>query len=378
MSNLNFLNTDNCNDVGVDTPTQDLTFVDYIFKNKVKDFTNVRKYTVTYSTNCKDEVTVDVPPNYNLNVEIESCTLIGGAGGDGEYVFKLTGINPDFVSTIESCDPTYTICFSDAGIIKTSTYTLFGSLGNIAASPTTLYFKVNTIDGFEYRISFVLTQAGVTNCDYTLGSFSSIYDLPLNIGQPTYGGKFATTGVLGLQIGPDIVVEIVADNVGTVGNISIVTDGISTLDFWVNDWNTNNPTNTVTLTYIAGSNWIGTGGTFTLSGGVNPTIPDNLQLSLNTLYNLPVLYPALYGVKICEVDVNDNEICLENNQFIDCQTAECIDSDLCDSTEDICNLTSQVKKQYQSIIYGIDCCGEAKQKILKHYIRIVCPSELNC
>jgi len=375
MSNLNFLNTDNCNDVGVDTPIQDLTFVDYIFKNKVKDFTNVRKYTVTYSTNCKDEVTVDVPPNYNLNVEIESCTLVVS---DGDYVFKLTGINPDFVSTIEACDPTYTTCFPDASIIKTSTYILFGSLGNIAASPTTLYFKVNTVDGFEYRISFVLTQAGATNCDYTLGSFNSIYDLPAIIEQPTYGGKFATTGIIGLQIGPNIVVEIVADNVGTVGNIAITTDGINNLDFWVNDWNTNNPTNTVTLTYIAGANWIGTGETFTLSGGVNPTIPDNLQLSLNTLYGISVLYPALYGVKICEVDVNDNEICLENNQFIDCQTAECIDSDLCDSTEDICNLTSQVKKQYQSIIYGIDCCGEAKQKILKHYIRIVCPDELNC
>ena len=50
MSNLNFLNTDNCNDVGIDTPTQDLTFVDYILKNKVKDFTNVRKYSITYST----------------------------------------------------------------------------------------------------------------------------------------------------------------------------------------------------------------------------------------------------------------------------------------------------------------------------------------
>ena len=96
MSNLNFLNTDNCNDVGVDTPTQDLTFVDYILKNKVKDFTNVRKYTVTYSTNCKDEITVDVPPNYNLNVEIESCIL----GVNGLYSIKLTGINPEFISTI--------------------------------------------------------------------------------------------------------------------------------------------------------------------------------------------------------------------------------------------------------------------------------------
>lgn len=374
MSNLNFLNTDNCNDVGIDTPTQDLTFVDYILKNKVKDFTNVRKYTVTYSTNCQDEITIDIPPNYNLNFEIESC-LLGGSGG--AYNIKVTGINPEFISTIELCDSVYAICFATGSLIKTSTYTIFQTPA-ITISPTLLYYKINTIDGFEYKTSFVLTQAGVTNCDFTLGSFTSTYDLPAIIEQPLYGATLATTGVVAPAVGFSL--EIVADNQGTIGNsISIVLDGISNIDYWVNQWNLANPTNTATLTYILGSSYYGSNlETFNLSGGVNKTIPDNLQLSLNTLYNLPVLYPALYGVKICEVDVNDNEICLENNQFIDCQTVPCVDSDLCDSTEDICNLSKEVMKQYQSIIYGIDCCGEAKQKILKHYIRIVCPDELNC
>ena len=46
MSDLNFKNTDNCLDVGIDTPTTNLEYVDYILQNKVKDFTPVKKYTV--------------------------------------------------------------------------------------------------------------------------------------------------------------------------------------------------------------------------------------------------------------------------------------------------------------------------------------------
>jgi hypothetical protein len=397
MSNLNFLNTDNCNDVGVDTPIQDLTFVDYILKNKVKDFTNVRKYTVTYSINCKDEVTVDVPPNYQFKIVSVSCDNDVNLNS---YTIRLEGIHGDLVNQIlySTIPPLagFGIGWTNTNGVITITLLYDDSLDPLPDCQ----FTVIHIDGFEYVITFTLNQSPPDVCswDGTVAGFSINYDLPLNIGQPTYGGKFATTGIIGLQIGPEIVVEIVADNVGTAGNISIVTDGISNLDFWVNDWNINNPTNTVTLTYIEGANWIGAGETFTLSGGVNPTIPDNLQLSLNTLYALSVLYPASYEVKICETTIIPSgrtfisggnfqtnpfipevtDICIKNNQFIDCQTAKCIDSNLCDSTEDICNLTVEIKKQYQSIIYGIDCCGEAKQKILKHYIRIVCPDELNC
>lgn len=396
MSNLNFLNTDNCNDVGIDTPTQDLTFVDYILKNKVKDFTNVRKYSITYSTNCKDELSVDVPPNYQFKIVSVSCTNDVNLNS---YTIKLEGIHGDLVNQIlySTLPPLPGISI---GWTNTNGVISIILVYNDSLSPLPdCQFTVIHVDGFEYVITFTLNQSPPATCswDGTVEGFSITYPTPSAIGQPTYGGKFATTGIIGLQIGPEIVVEIVADNVGTAGNIAITTDGISNLDFWVNDWNTSNPTNTVTLTYIEGANWIGAGEVFTLSGGINPTIPDNLQLSLNTLYNLPVLYPALYGVKICETTIipsgktqgpnstflfapipEGTDICLESNQFIDCQTAECIDSDLCDSTEDICNLTAEVKKQYQSIIYGIDCCEEAKQKILKHYIRIVCPSELNC
>tara|TARA_R110000822_G_scaffold2180_3_gene10577 strand:- start:15107 stop:15754 length:648 start_codon:yes stop_codon:yes gene_type:complete len=92
------------------------------------------------------------------------------------------------------------------------------------------------------------------------------------------GITYATTGVVGLQIGPEVVVEIVADNEGTAGNIAITTDGVSTLDSFVNTWNINNPTNTVTLTYIEGANWIGAGEVFTLSNGADI---DSIKIETN-------------------------------------------------------------------------------------------------
>ena len=64
--------------------------------------------------------------------------------------------------------------------------------------------------------------------------------------------------------------QIVADNPGAVGNsISITVNGIDTLDFWVNFWNTNNPTNTATLTYISGSGYVGGATTYNLTGGAS-------------------------------------------------------------------------------------------------------------
>ncbi len=103
-------------------------------------------------------------------------------------------------------------------------------------------------------------------------------NLSLGIGtDPIYGhgiisdisviGNYATTGVVAPAIGFSL--EIVADNQGTIGNsISIVLDGVDNIDYWVNQWNLANPTNTATLTYILGSSYYGSNlETFNLSGG---------------------------------------------------------------------------------------------------------------
>ncbi len=404
MSNLNFLNTDNCNDVVVDTPTQDLTFVDYIFKNKVKDFTNVRKYTVTYSTNCKNELSVDIPPNYQFKIVSVSCANNSNLNS---YTIRLEGIHGDLVNQIlySTIPP---LAGTSIGWTNTNGVITITLVYNDSLDPLPdCQFTVIHIDGFEYIITFTLNQSPPATCswDGTIAGFSISYDLPLNIEQPLYGATFATTtvvepsGTWDTVTGPNKTIKLDADFPGIDGNtITIVGTGTSYISYLVTLWNAANPSNTVSVQEINASGFKPSNGyTFTLGGAIAPTIPDNLQLSLNTLYGLSVLYPASYGIKICETTIipsgrtfnggsfqtdpfipEGTDICLENSQFIDCQTASCVDSDLCDSTENICNLPKEVMKQYQSVIYGIDCCGEVKQKILKHYIRIVCPDELNC
>ena len=399
MSNLNFLNTNNCNDVSVNTPTKDLTYVDFILKNKIKDFSNIRKYVISYSTNCQDALTTDIPPNYQFKIVSVNCT---NSTNINSYTIKLEGIHGDLIDQIlySTAPP-----LAGTGIGWTNTNGVVTIILNYSDSLNPLpacQFTVYHVDGFVYTILFTLNQSPPTTCswDGTVAGFSVTYDLPSNIGQPSYGAKFATTGVIAEAI--DNVFEIKASNFGTVGNgITISGNNTNTLQELINTYNSANPSNTVSLLYTESPTLPyvpGIGVNFVLSGGTNASnIPSNLQLSLNDLYNVPILYPASYDIKICEqaiipsgnivtnggeflnaIEPAVTEICFEDSEFIDCQTAECIDSDLCDSTEDICNLTKEVKNQYQSIIYGLDCCDESKQKILKHYIRIVCPSELNC
>ena len=79
--------------------------------------------------------------------------------------------------------------------------------------------------------------------------------------------SFATTGVQSPIIGVSF--QIVADNAGELGNsISIVLNGVDTIDYWVNQWNIANPTNTATLTYGSGAGYVGSNlETYNLSGG---------------------------------------------------------------------------------------------------------------
>ena len=101
-------------------------------------------------------------------------------------------------------------------------------------------------------------------------------------------------------------------------------------------------------------------------------------LKVNSLLSITNLTPALYKIKICEVDFNDIESCVENAEFIDCHTVPCVESTLCDPTEDTCNAILEVKKQHDAMIYGLDCCNESKRNLLTHYIRIYCSSEATC
>lgn len=90
--------------------------------------------------------------------------------------------------------------------------------------------------------------------------------------------SYATTGLQTPAIGYGF--TITADNAGSAGNsISIVLDGVDTIDVWVDNWNMANPTNTATLTYTVGSGYIGSNTeTYNLSGG--STI-DSIKIETN-------------------------------------------------------------------------------------------------
>jgi hypothetical protein len=383
MSDLNFKNTDNCLDVGIDTPTTNLEYVDYILQNKVKDFTPVKKYTITYALGCIDEnsKTIDIPPNYQFSFEFVDCR-VGGFGTAGSiYTLRITGIHSSLIQSIQQCVSGFTAC-TTLSFATSNFYTDVDLLPFVIGGPT-VELRITTTAGFVYDITFdIINQTTDTSCDGEIDdtSINVAYTLPVEIQQPLYGATYATTGIVTEAI--DNIFEIVADNLGTIGNgVTITGNDVDTIAQLILDYNTANPGNTITLDYIEipGLPYVPTSlTTFTLDFGVNATIPDNLQISVNTLFNLNILLPNSYEIKICEVNYSDVEFCISNSMFIDCYTEECVDTDLCDSTEDVCNLTNQIMKQHQSLIFGLNCCGEYKDKILKHYIRLVCPDEITC
>ena len=288
MADLNFVYNNDCSDVNITTPTVDYNYIEYMSKKSTKDFYNIKNYKIVYSKDCGNlvsETTTLVPPNYNLDVTIDSCTL--SLTSTGLFKFKLTGINPDFVSTIEACDVTFTTCFATPVIKKPgySVFDIFVPLNGV--TPSTQYFKLTTVDGFEYRMTFVLTLTGSTNCDYTLSNFTFTYDLPTYLNTPTS------------------------------------------------------------------------------------------EIDLNVLYNQNNLDPGYYDIKICETSAV-TEVCLQNKKFIDCELFTCPESFTCDPTDDNCQLMLDVLKKHQSLEYGLVCCGDYSQNILRFYIKLYCPTELNC
>ena len=189
MADLNFVYDGDCSDVNVTTPTVGYNYIEYMSKKSTKDFYNFRNYKITYSKDCTSQSTVLVPPDYNLNLSF-TCSL--NSSSQGELVFKLTGINPDFISTIQTCNNTFTTCVNTT-ITKKHGYITFPGFA-VTGTPANYngYVKLTTIDGFEYRITFLLTSTGSTNCTYKLTSFSSAiyisgvaYTLPSYLNTPT-------------------------------------------------------------------------------------------------------------------------------------------------------------------------------------------------
>ena len=359
MADLNFLNTTNCDAITFNTPTTGLQYVDYILGSAVKDFTNVDKYTITHSTNCcTPGIITNIAPRYQFVLTLNPDCV--NSDGFDTYSVQFAGFNASLISgtptllidgvaqTLSPLPPYSGVLIINLGLDET--------LGTGTPVDTTYKVTITTTSGFVYIIDFIITKSGVA-CDGILSGTVITYPaLPSNIVQIASPGIAATTGNVttlsgsfdALTGGTPEAINLTADNTGIIGNNIVITgDGIDLLSTLVSNWNAANPTNTITLTEIEGSDYTPSNGeTFTLSGGVDEVI----QLSVNSLYGSTTMLPGTYEIIFCEVNQDTTSTCIQNHTFIDCGTLKCQVVNkwvLC--------VDSNIMDFYNALLYSNDC-----------------------
>lgn len=291
MADLDFININDCSDVSVETPQS--LFIDYMSKNQVKDFSDIKKYVITYSqnNNCNSSNgeggTITVPPNYQLQVEIVACEscLNLSLNPASCYTVRLTGIKSSLITQLSFCAGL--ICFSQGFTVIDEDTIEFQPLP-CQTGDSTREHRITTTEGFQYYFQFdFIGQTTDTSCDGTIDNFEVTYILPSIVETPSS------------------------------------------------------------------------------------------SISLNDLFEQVVLFPANYYIQICEIDINNVQTCISNEEFLDCDSIfDCEFEEICDSTDNVCNLTKEIQQKHQSIIYGLKCCKEIDERILKHWIKLFCPTAL--
>jgi hypothetical protein len=181
MADLNFLNLDNCEAVTFNTSTAGLQYIEYITGGAVKDFSNVSKYTITYSNNCcSPGISTDIRPLYQFTAEITAC-VSGPVFGvpSGTYTIEIGGINANLVQTFTvsaNGGPSAAWPFGTSGGVLTTNLPQGDAVPSIDWLIT-----ITTTAGFVYILEFTITQVAVS-CDGTIGALTITYpDLPSNI-----------------------------------------------------------------------------------------------------------------------------------------------------------------------------------------------------
>lgn len=348
MADLNFLNLTDCDAITFNTPTTpDLQYIEYVLGSEVKDFTNVDKYTITYSTNCcSPGITVNLPPRYQFTIS-PSCVFGTPTVGFDSYAIQVDNINGDLVQAVAlnvngapASGWNYSVVSSVLSINDVQITGIFAGVANYE-------LIITTLSGFVYTIEFTITKAGVS-CDGVFSALTITYPtLPTTIVQVD-PGAFATTGVQNPAIG--VQYTITADNIGVIGNgIQFVGDNVTTIDALVAAWNAAFPANTVTLTYTLGVGYVPNSfQTFTLSGGVDT--PTANELSFNSLIGSTTVLPGTYQIIFCEVLQDTTSTCIQNHVFIDCGTLRCqVVNKL------VTCVDSNIMDFYNALVWGNDC-----------------------
>lgn len=345
MADLNFFNLDDCTAISFDTPTTGLQYIEYVLGSVVKDFTNVDKYTITYSINCcSPGVATDIAPRYQF-VLSESCLFGTPTPGFDSYAIQVDGINGNLVQSIElnvggvpAAGWNYTVV---SDVLSINDVQIAGA----AVGAFNYELIITTTSGFVYTIDFIITKAG-NECDGVFSGTTITYpSLPSNIVE--VNDSVAAFITVAPSVG--LTFTITADNSGTVGNgITITPDGILTLTQLVDAYNTANPSATVTLTGNSGAYVPAViEGPYVLAGGVDYTYQ---RLSLNSLTNTATLLPGTYEVIFCETLYGGSSTCVQNHMFIDCGTLKCqVVNKL------ILCVDSNIMDYYNALIWANDC-----------------------
>jgi len=347
MPNIIFSNIDSNEDIAIETLTTDLQYAQYILGDPTKDYSNISHYSVTTSYNCCDPgITTIIAPQYDLSVVTFSCIL--DQPNIDLYTFRLEGINASLVTNM-----TFTVNGNtpiDGSYTVVSDRIVFGDLISTTNAVTSYELTITTTQGFTYIFTFDLTQDG-TSCNGTFSNFNTTYTLPDNIVEYS-DGEYAS-----ITVSPSLTFQftLTANNRGVIGNtISIVPDGVTTLAGLVLNWNTSNPSNTISLdcnnsilenTYVP----LVTDGPWNLTGGTVSSITN--ALSFQSLFGFSMIPDGVYQVIICEHYDETSSTCIQNHVFIDqdnsirCQVVnklvQCVDSNIMDL--------------YQALLWGNDC-----------------------
>lgn len=347
MANLNFLNTTDCNAIGVNLESNlSDQYIKYVLGSEIKDFKDVDKYTIEISSNCcTPRIVYDARPLYQF--ELTMNCVAGPLGPTTDlYTVRVDGINGNLVRSIILDDNISGAINWPFSIINNELF-----INNIPTSSnfvgTTNYvITLLTNSAFEYKILFTITKNGQF-CDGILSNVSIQYpDLPLNV-VPVNRGTYATSGLITPAINTSF--TLTANNRGSSGNSIVINpNGSDTIDRSVMLWNIANPLNTVTLTYQLGYGYIYNQVPITLSGGI-----DNIsttELDVNKLFSMTTILPGVYEIIICEHLQNGTSNCYQNHRFIDCGTLKCeVINKL------VACIDSNVMDYYNGLVWGNDC-----------------------
>lgn len=154
---LYFREFNDCELVNITTPDEGFELLAEINNDVIPgDLSNVRDYTVTFSTNCCPSIVIRSHVYYEFAIELLTCNY-ETIGDLVTWTSRLTGINPAYVSSMvyytSNSLVEYPLNYTIVGNTIEFTTTIPNPLSNI---PFTFFIKVTHSSGFVYLLEYTI------------------------------------------------------------------------------------------------------------------------------------------------------------------------------------------------------------------------------